>query len=64
MSSLQKRNVIPTTQAIRSREIPIRSNGSGYPLEKIVIRSNGSLLFQTTFTRAVYDEPVKKCKLK
>ena len=28
-----------TTQAIRSRKTVIRSNGSGYPLEKIVIRS-------------------------
>ena len=31
--------------------------------KKIVTLSNGSLLFQTTFTRAVYDEPVKNVSL-
>ena len=42
-----------------SKDIGIRSNGSGYLLEKVVIRSNGSLLLQTTFNGAVRDEPVK-----
>ena len=70
-----KKNVIlRTTQAIHPRKIAIRSkgsaypsekivirrsNGSGYPLEKVVIRSDGSVLLQTTFSGAVRDEPVK-----
>ena len=66
--------ILRTTQAIHPRKIAIRSkgsaypsekivirrsNGSGYPLEKVVIRSDGSVLLQTTFSGAVRDEPVK-----
>ena len=62
---------IPTTQTISWRKIVIPSNDSGYLLEKIVIRSNGSVrnnrqprYCYKSLTRAVCDEPVKRCKLK
>ena len=51
---------VGTARAIRSKKLsPVRMAGA--------IRSkqlSAVLLFRTTFTRAVGDEPVKKCKLK